>query len=476
MRKFIGIEVDRHLISFVNLAFIGKRMVLLGSGKIGIVPEEFNSPKTAQRLSDLLKGVDLFDTKIISTITSPKIVIRELIFPQMSNQELIESVKWKIKEHLMFPIEEAIIDAKIIEKIIDGSLKRLKVLVAVVPKEVVLEHIYILRLAGVTPHVTTIAPLALENFFEHQKIIKKEVFATLEIAPHGTAINIYKNKKLCFTRMITPKLDRLPSEVKLSFDYFLEESHGSKVEKIVFFGEKSIINDTVNMFEQQLQSPVELIDPLKDTDITCPPGSSRSGGEMVSGYHLAVALGTALSYNKGISLLPEQTKREAKDYLRGAGARIIAIFGSFIFVFMYFIFKFNVEGYGDRLLVARAEVASLEPLIANIEPAENLDKEVQQRLSLVKSLLRRSRVWSEVLKQLSKVKPKSITLNSLTVTETEITMQGSVSDSAGDAENILSRFIVALEKGIFKEVSLTNAQKYEESGVLDFNMNSKLDF
>ncbi|MBM3249098.1 MAG: hypothetical protein FJZ10_06760 [Candidatus Omnitrophica bacterium] len=476
MRKFIGIEIDKHLISFVNLAFAGKRMVLLGSGKITINPEEPSSPETAKKLAGLLKEVDLFDTKIISTITSPKIAVREMVFPQMANHELMESVKWKIKEHLMFPVEEAIIDAKIIEKITDGPLKRLRVLVVAVPQDVVADHIHLLRQAGVTPHVTTIAPLALENFLEHQKIVKKEVVATLEIAPQGTAINIYRNRKLCFTRTITPKLDRLPAEVKLSFDYFLEESHGSKVEKIIFFGEKSVIDNTANVFEQQLQSPVELIDPLKDIDIKFASENPQASGGLVSGYHIAVALGAALSYNHGISLLPEKIKRETKDYLFGAGARIVAIFGIFLFIFMYFIFKFNVDGYQDRLAVAQAEVASLDPLILNIEPLESLDKEVQQRLALANSLVRRNKVWSGVLKQLSRVKPKSITLNSLTVGETEISMQGSVSNSAGDAENILSRFIVALEKGIFKEVSLTNAQKYEEAQVLDFNLNSKLDF
>ncbi|MDP2940370.1 MAG: hypothetical protein Q8O13_09910 [Candidatus Omnitrophota bacterium] len=113
MNKFIGLEVNSQAITLAYLAVIGKRWILLKSGSVKIEKEEANTQKTVSALKDLLKDVDLMDTKVISTINHQHLFVRELIFPQMSNKELLEAIRWKVKDYLTFPLEEAVIDVKI---------------------------------------------------------------------------------------------------------------------------------------------------------------------------------------------------------------------------------------------------------------------------------------------------------------------------------------------------------------------------
>ncbi len=460
MSKFIGLEFGSHAITFVYLQVIGKRRHLLKSGRVKLEPKEANLKNIASILRDLLTGVDLLDTRIISTVSHPHLFVREFIFPQMSKKELLEAARWKIRDYLIFPLEEAIVDVKITEKISEAQFKRLKLLVVAIPQDAVIQQINILRAAGIMPSVITIAPLAFEHLLKFSIALKKEEsFMTLNIGPELTNVSIYKDSKLELTRMVTSKIDRLPLEMRLSLDYFIEESHGgSQVETVILFGEQAEFKELANILKQQLPLPIETINPLQDAAISYKPDSLRYKDGLISGQQIAISLGAALSYDKGINLLPEQAISQMGNYLLYAGARCVAILGSFIFLFIYLSFKFNVEGYKERVFAADAEVKTLMPLIREIEPLENLNKEVSNRFNLVKLLLRRRRVYSEILKEISQLLPESITLDGLTVSETGVTFRGTVSSTKLPPENILSNFIVSLEKGIFKDVSLTSAQ------------------
>jgi len=335
MSKLIGIEVNSHSAVFVYLQSKGKRWHLLKCGRGKFEPKESDTRGIVSVLKGLFKDVDLLDTKIVSTVSHPHIFVREFIFPQMSNKELLEAVKWKVKDYLTFPLEEAIIDAEIIEKISEGQLKRLKVLVVVIPQDAIIQHINILRAAGITPYLITIAPLAFEHLLNYSIAIKKdESFLTLNIGRELTNISIYKDGKLQITRIVSSKLDRFPSEIRLSLNYFFEESHGTKVEKIILFGEQIELKDVLNILEQQLPMSIETINPLHDATISYTPASLQCKDGPISGQQIAISLGAALSYDKDINLLPEQVRRQTKDYLLAAGARFLAILGSFVLLFI----------------------------------------------------------------------------------------------------------------------------------------------
>ena len=85
-----------------------------------------------------------------------------------------------------------------------------------IPQDAIIQHINILRAAGITPSQITIAPLAFEHLLNYSIAIKKdEGFLTLNISRELTNISIYKDGKLQLTRIVTSKLDRLPSEIRL---------------------------------------------------------------------------------------------------------------------------------------------------------------------------------------------------------------------------------------------------------------------
>jgi len=215
---------------------------------------------------------------------------------------------------------------------------------------------------------------------------------------------------------------------------------------------------------------------LQDAAISYTSASLRYDDGLISGQQISIPLGAVLNCGGGINMLPNEIKRQTRDYLLGAGARFVSILGSFIFLFVYLNFGFNIEGYKERLAAANSEAESLKLLVKEIEPLENLQEAVSNRLNLLQSLLGRRKVWSLILRELGRLLPEDITLDSLTVSETAVTIKGVVSSAKQPPENILSVFITSLEKGIFRDVALISTQKNEEQRTLDFSLSSKLDY
>lgn len=472
----MGVEFDSRSVSLAYLRVIGRKLYLLKYGRIEFEPGKMAAPEVLGRLRKLLRDVDRLDTRVVAAINDPRIAVREFMFPPMNNRELLEAVKWKIKEHLSFPLEEAIIDVKITGRIVEATYKRLKVLVVAIPRSTAMQSIDFLRSIGFSPALITVPPLAFENLLLHLDTAKDERIVTLDIGLDGTVMNIYSGKKLEFTRLITAKMERMPLEVKLSLDYYLEETHGGQVSRVVVFGEMAELDAIRKFLEERLQIPVETINPLKDNNIILPQGLSAHRDLHRFGQQLAVALGAALSYDGGINFLPDEIRRETKDYLLAAGARFFALLASFVFIFIYLNLQFHIDGYKDRLAAAEAELETLEPLIQEIEPVESLNKEVNERMKLAATILRRRKIWAAILRQISKTVPPNMVLDDLSVNETDVIIKGKVTAGKEAPEITLSNYLVTLDKGILKSLTLASTQKYEDTGTLEFNITSKIDF
>ncbi|MFH0876733.1 MAG: hypothetical protein V1863_00730 [Candidatus Omnitrophota bacterium] len=475
MSKALGIHIDRHSVAFAHTQLTGQRVSLLSYGLERADPNKADAAGIAARLKKLLKGIDLFDTQVVSVVNHHFLFLHEFIFPVLGPKELQEAIRWKIKDYLNFPLEDAVLDTKILEKTEEGETKRLKVLVTAIPQEVVRQHIEILKLAGVMPVTVTLIPFAFCHLLAHRRVSKDHVVATLAASGEGTLLNIFVDLKCEFTRVITSKLDRLAAEVRLSFDYFLEESRGKRVEKVLLFCAANEWDEVKALLEENLSRPVLLVHPLKDIDLLIPVSLAKDGDSIFAGQPLAIALGASLCREKCVNVMPPEVRHQTKDYLLAAGARFFAVFGAMVFLFVYVSLSARLDSAKRLRSVAQEQADGLVPLVQEVEPWEKLHKDVLDRFALFEMLLERHKVWAQILKELSVKLPNSVLLYSIAVGDTNVALSGIIKVSQQNQEKVLSNFMLALEQGVFKEVYLTNAQKQGQEGGLVFSLSSKLD-
>ena len=161
---------------------------------------------------------------------------------------------------------------------------------------------------------------------------------------------------------------------------------------------------------------------------------------------MALAIGAGLSGTKGINLLPPEIKEETKRTFKRATVQAVAAGVILTLVLVYIGMTIKLTSFQKRIAVAKMELLSLQPQMKRAE-AQNLTNKI----------LRDEPYWEDVFKELSNTIPGNIYLTGFIMKGKTIKMLGVAASS--EPEEILSGFMLGLEKGIFKSVRLIVAKE-----------------
>lgn len=141
--------------------------------------------------------------KVFSLILESETIIRRIQIPKISSKELLEAVKWEIKTHIPFSVENAAISFSILGEIKSKEGAKYDLLVAVVQKESIERTKTIFEKASIHLDSLTIAPFAVWNLLKAGDILKKEQrTAFVEIGSENTKIIFFDGESLDFYREI----------------------------------------------------------------------------------------------------------------------------------------------------------------------------------------------------------------------------------------------------------------------------------
>src|SRR6516225_468212 len=124
--------------------------------KDGIVADP---PAVGDALRQLVADGAFTARRVVTSVTGPTVVVRQVTMPVMSERELTESTKYEAERFLPYSVEEAQMDAKILGRSEDGQ--NMDVLIVAAQKELVLSQLAALQAAGLQAAVVEIEPFAM---------------------------------------------------------------------------------------------------------------------------------------------------------------------------------------------------------------------------------------------------------------------------------------------------------------------------
>ncbi|MBE0478341.1 type IV pilus assembly protein PilM [Candidatus Aerophobetes bacterium] len=268
----------------------------------------------AEKIKEIIRTHNLNPRRIISGVEGESVVVRVIRVPYMKESELREAIKWEAEEHLPYPMEGISLDYHILKKDLLGSQgKEMSVLLVGVKRETIDEHLQIFQQAGLRPAIIDVNSLALYNIFGNINKGKTEGIALLNIGHSLTHLLVLSEdypflvrdikfggddvarslmqafnityiqaenlkKEGSFTgiskqlnreigeeeveSIIRTSLSELVKEVVRSFEYFTSNKGGSPVQKVILSGGCSLIKDIDSLLSQELEVPVEMMDPF----------------------------------------------------------------------------------------------------------------------------------------------------------------------------------------------------------------------
>ena len=156
------------------------------------------------RLVDALKELikkSRIKTKnaVIGVSGHASVIIKRISLPEMSEEDLAESIKFEAEQYVPFDIEDVNLDFQILGPREEPG--QMDVILVAVKKDIINEYVTVVKEAGLNPLVVDVDAFALENMYEvNYEIEPNRNVALVNIGASTINMNILKGGVSVFTR------------------------------------------------------------------------------------------------------------------------------------------------------------------------------------------------------------------------------------------------------------------------------------
>jgi type IV pilus assembly protein PilM len=261
------------------------------------------------------------------------VIIKRITLPEMSEEELAESIRFEAEQYVPFDIDDVNIDFQILGPKEEPG--QMDVLLVAVKKDIINEYVTVVKDAGFNPIVVDVDAFALENMYEVNYEIQPDAnVALVNIGASTITLNILKGGLSAFTRdsaiggnIITEALQKefnisyeaaeklkfgdsvenvsqeeamsiiysaaedIFTEISRSIEYFRSTSMQEDIKEVILSGGAALIRNFDEMLAQRINVNVSIVQPFKN--IRIPDKMDTAYIEKVAPIS-AIAVGLAL--------------------------------------------------------------------------------------------------------------------------------------------------------------------------------------
>lgn len=201
----IGIDVGPDSIRVVELGGNRKSMELIqfyqfpipgGCLADGVL---HNKQELIKTMAQLVDNLGWQGRQVTTCIHGRKVMIKFIRFPSMPQEELKQAIIFEAEKYLPLTQQEMVLDFIILEPYDNFQDDQLQVLLAAVPKDVVMDYYEVFSAVSLKLVAVDIIPLVLQRIF--LSIPKQEeTFAVAHLTGEGTNLVVFINNQVDFSR------------------------------------------------------------------------------------------------------------------------------------------------------------------------------------------------------------------------------------------------------------------------------------
>lgn len=519
-REAVGIDIGRSTLKIILMSLSGSAAKLLNA-EIKEIPELNPDERIAFIKTSLAEFFKIPEHRkdVYIALSDPDVEINRIDLPSMPQSEIPGALKWKLKDKLSFETDKSSISFDITDeyKSGDGTTQ-----FCVMAEAVQLENLKnILSIfEGLRLNVAGINAVS----FGLTNLVKPSgTTAVINIGHKSGYISIFKNAKLVFVRpmpvsssqltnsmcgvlvsdkgrmelsyneaenikkqygipneaanliedkipsgqilaLIRPVIERLSVEVQRTFSYYTAELKGEMPEEISITGgggrlkrlDKFLTNELgIKTEYMKLPTPIE-----NKTNIDPETMLSFMG-----------VIGIVLTGQKP-NLLPPEFMAKKTEKIEWASLRMISIAAFSLLAVVYILASVRVSGYKRQLDNALKHKEIIKEVV-------ELQNKIIERAAAVAKIKEGEVSHISILKTKSKIIPKNIVLQELSVNEDKKTVdiKGIIYLNGAVPEDELTRFMEKIESStVLKNADLVSVTKDEREGkpIAQFEINCSL--
>jgi type IV pilus assembly protein PilM len=313
-KELIGLDIGSSSIKAVELDWGKKTPRLKHFGMIPLPPEAIvdgafmDSASIVESIRSLIEGLRIKTKTVAVSISGHSVYIKTINVPNMSEEQLEESIRWEAEQQIPFDIEDVNLDFQILNEQV--SPDQMAVLLVAAKKDMINDYTAVIEEAGLQPAIVDVDVFAIENAYNlNFESSEDDVVALVNIGASVMNINILKGGTSAFTRdisiggrqiteeiqkrlkltyeeaesvkvkerdaadqnaevetLIQGTAEQLATEVRRSLEFFAASSSGGEIKKIFLSGGCAKIQMLPGLIGERISMPVEVFNPFTKID------------------------------------------------------------------------------------------------------------------------------------------------------------------------------------------------------------------
>ncbi len=209
-KRTVALDIGSSTVKAVQLRRVGRTYELEKFGFAEIYPSldakmSASDTRTAklEAVRQALAEGDISAKFAVSSVSGESIIVRYIQMPDMPENELEGAVRWEAEDYIPFPLDEVNLDWSIIGRSSGGGQTKIDILLVAAKKELVAEHVSLLKELELQPVIVDVNSFAFLNCFEVNYMPPpSDVIALLDIGAEVSSISIYHGGSSRFSRDI----------------------------------------------------------------------------------------------------------------------------------------------------------------------------------------------------------------------------------------------------------------------------------
>jgi type IV pilus assembly protein PilM len=230
-KNLVGLDIGSSSVKAVELSKKGANLQLLNLGFENLQTDtivdgqimELNNVSNV--ISHIFNEHQIRTNRVVAGVSGHSVIVKNIVLPQMSSEELQESFSWHAEEHIPFDIADVNLDYELTGK----SSETLHVLMAACKSDKIANVKQAIQLAGKQPVIIDVDAFALQNCYEMNYQPKAgEIVALLNIGAATMNINILNGSRSVFARDASVGGSQYTSLLQKELGLSFEQAEGVK--------------------------------------------------------------------------------------------------------------------------------------------------------------------------------------------------------------------------------------------------------
>ncbi|MBI3447823.1 MAG: type IV pilus assembly protein PilM [Acidobacteria bacterium] len=211
-KNLVGLDIGSSSVKAVELKDLGKGRgyQLLNIGIEPLSPEAIvdgaimDSGLVAETIQRLFTTSRIKSQEVAISLSGHSVIIKKISLPQMTQEELGESIQWEAEQYIPFDVDDVNIDYQVLEGPSLSGEGNMDVLLVAVKKDKINDYTTVLANAGKSAQVVDVDVFALQNAYEvNYDVPSDKVVGLINIGAAVTNIAILQSGSSIFWRDIS---------------------------------------------------------------------------------------------------------------------------------------------------------------------------------------------------------------------------------------------------------------------------------